>query len=156
MRLHRIILSVLIIALLPFSAGAVTGGFINGIQNVGQNAYVPSGELRNQDFSLTEPRSPLTIFALVLNSLFGLLGIILVSIVVYNGFRWLTAAGDDKKIGEARAAIVSAGIGLLIVLGAFSLSYFITRAIEETVRGPQYAPGTNIEIPDNVQLRFQL
>ncbi len=147
---------VLLIMLVTGNAYAATGQFINGLQNVGQEAYQPTGELRNQSFDLTEPRSPLTIAALIINALLGLVGVILLALVVYHGFRWILAAGNPEKVKQAQQALLNAGIGLLIVLGAFSLTYFITSRIESAVRGPQYQPGTNVEIPQNVQLKFEL
>lgn len=47
----------------------------------------------------------------------SLVGIVVVTVIVYGGMRWLTAAGDPGKITEAKKIINNAVIGLLLTLG---------------------------------------
>jgi hypothetical protein len=41
--------------------------------------------------------------------------------MLFAGYEWMTAGGDTKKIGGSRDRIVHAFIGLVIVIGAWSL-----------------------------------
>lgn len=41
--------------------------------------------------------------------------------ILYAGYEWVSAGGDTKKIGGARDRITHAFIGLVIVVGAWSL-----------------------------------
>ena len=46
-------------------------------------------------------------------------------ILVIGGLRWVTSGGDEKKVGEARAQITNALIGLAIVFAAWAIMKLI-------------------------------
>lgn len=46
----------------------------------------------------------------------GLIAILAVVMIIFNGVRWLIAGGDSTKIGEAKKGITSAIAGLILVL----------------------------------------
>ena len=46
-------------------------------------------------------------------------------ILVFGGLRWVTSGGDEKKVGEARAGITNALIGLAIVFAAWAIMKLI-------------------------------
>lgn len=56
----------------------------------------------------------------IVNFALGFLGLIAVLIVIYGGVLYVTAAGEDEKVGKAKKAIGYAAIGLLIVMGSFA------------------------------------
>lgn len=85
-------------------------------RTVGQKGFTDLGFGRND---------PRTIVANVVNILFGLLGVIAIVLIMYAGFIWMTAAGNDEKITTAKAILKNATIGLLIVLASFSLAIYI-------------------------------
>lgn len=53
------------------------------------------------------------------------LGVIFLILMIYAGFNWMTAAGDEEKITKSKQTIRSAIIGLIIVVGAYGLSIFV-------------------------------
>lgn len=55
----------------------------------------------------------------------GFLAIIFLGLTVYAGFNWMTAAGNDENIKKAQATLKAAVIGLLIVLAAYTITYFV-------------------------------
>ncbi len=55
----------------------------------------------------------------------GLLGIIAVVIILIGGFTWMTAGGNDEKVGEAKKWIFSGVIGLAIILSAYAIATFV-------------------------------
>lgn len=57
----------------------------------------------------------------VYNFSIGLLAILALLMVVMGGFNWITAAGNETKISEAKATLTQAIIGLVIGLGSFVL-----------------------------------
>jgi phage shock protein PspC (stress-responsive transcriptional regulator) len=61
----------------------------------------------------------------VINVLISVLGIIFVVLVVYAGYLYLTAAGEDKKVETAKKLLGQAVIGLVLVLAAYSISTFV-------------------------------
>lgn len=65
-----------------------------------------------------------TVFA-VINVILGFLGIIAVVIILYGGFIWMTAGGNEEKTTEARKLIVAGIIGLAIILASFAIAQFV-------------------------------
>lgn len=59
----------------------------------------------------------------------GLLGIILVVLVIYAGFLWMTAQGSDEKIKKAKGIITSAVIGLVLIFAAYAITGFVVDAL---------------------------
>jgi TRAP-type C4-dicarboxylate transport system permease small subunit len=71
---------------------------------------------------------------LVVQAVLGFLGIIFTILVVFAGFQWMTARGDEGKVTKAQDTIRMAIVGLIIVLASYSISTFIINALS---RGPQ-------------------
>lgn len=53
------------------------------------------------------------------------LGIIAVVIMLLGGFKWMTAAGNEDKVAEAKKLIAAGIIGLIIILSAFLIVNFV-------------------------------
>ena len=78
-------------------------------------------------------RDPRSIAAQVINIILGFLGIIAVGLILYAGFKWMTAGGSEDKITEARKLLVAGVIGLVIILAAFAIANFVlTQLIRAT------------------------
>ena len=60
----------------------------------------------------------------------GVLGVILVLIVIYAGFWWMTAQGDEKKVEKAKKMIYNSIIGLVIIFAAYALTNFVLDQLE--------------------------
>jgi hypothetical protein len=65
------------------------------------------------------------IVANVINVGLTILGTILLVIILYAGFLWMTAGGDDEKITRAKRLIMNGVIGLAIVLASYAITYFV-------------------------------
>jgi len=63
--------------------------------------------------------------AKVIQVVLGLLAIIFLVLMIIAGFDWMTAAGNDEKVKKSTATIKTAIIGLIIVLGAYAITYFV-------------------------------
>ncbi len=61
----------------------------------------------------------------VVNVLLGFLGIIAIIIILWGGFRWLTSAGNEEKVGEAKKIITAGIIGLIIIFISYALAAFV-------------------------------
>lgn len=69
--------------------------------------------------------SPLNVAVKVINILLGLLGLIAVSLMLWGGFIYLTSGGSEDKISQAKKILRNAAIGLLIILSAWGIVFFI-------------------------------
>lgn len=65
------------------------------------------------------------IIANVISVVLSLLGVIFLVLMVYGGYTWMTAAGNDIQVTKARNIVVAAIIGLIIVVAAYAITYFI-------------------------------
>jgi TRAP-type C4-dicarboxylate transport system permease small subunit len=61
----------------------------------------------------------------IVNVVLGFLGIVFLVLLLYAGFMWMTAQGDDKKVDKARAMISQSVIGLVIIVAAYAISTFV-------------------------------
>jgi len=103
--------------------GSSFGRTLNTSANVG--GYVVQNT--TDENSTIEP-----VISLVINIVLSLLGIIFLILMIYGGFLWLTAAGEEKKIEKAKSLIISAVIGLIIVLLAYAISIFVVTKFSNT------------------------
>lgn len=63
----------------------------------------------------------------------GLLGVVLVVLIVYAGFIWMTAQGNDEKIKKAKGMITSAVIGMIIIFAAYAITNFVVDALSTSL-----------------------
>jgi len=61
----------------------------------------------------------------LINVALGFIGILLLVYIIYAGFLWMTAGGDEGKVKKATDMIRNAIIGLLIIVAAFAISNFV-------------------------------
>lgn len=59
----------------------------------------------------------------------GFLAVIFLSLTLMAGFRWMTAAGNEDQIKKATSTLKAAIIGLIIVLAAYTITYFVFKAL---------------------------
>jgi hypothetical protein len=75
--------------------------------------------------------SPAKLAATIINALLGFLGVILVILIIYAGFIWMTATGDEQKIGKAKKLLGSSIVGLAIVLASYAIASFTISTLEK-------------------------
>ena len=69
------------------------------------------------------------IIVVIINSVLGLLGVIFLIIIIYAGFLWMTAGGNDEQVGKAKKLLINSIIGVVIIVGAYAISYFVLSAV---------------------------
>lgn len=80
-------------------------------------------------------RDPREIVGSIINVALGFLGVIAVVIILMGGFKWMTAGGNEEKVGEAKKLLGAGVIGLAIVLAAWAVSTFIINSIYNATSG---------------------
>ena len=61
----------------------------------------------------------------IIGIVLSLLGVVFLILMIYAGFNWMTAGGDEEQITKSRNTIRAAIIGLVIVIASYALSVFI-------------------------------
>ncbi len=70
----------------------------------------------------------------VVNMALSMMGIIFTILMIYAGYLWMTARGNDEQVDKAQKIIKASVVGLIITLGAFSITSFIVpRILASTV-----------------------
>ncbi|HEX9664390.1 MAG TPA: hypothetical protein VGA49_01060, partial [Patescibacteria group bacterium] len=70
----------------------------------------------------------------------GFLGVIALVLVLYAGFLWMTAGGNEEKVTKARKLMTSAVIGLIIILISGFITVFIMSKLQAPGRASLNAP----------------
>jgi hypothetical protein len=63
----------------------------------------------------------------------SLLGIVFLLLTLYAGWLWMTAAGDGKATQKAKDILITAVVGLVILLSAYAISSFVIENIQGAV-----------------------
>lgn len=90
------------------------------------------GGTNPEDFAntagVTNAELPVVI-ANIIRIILGFLGIVAVIIVLFGGFKWMTAGGNDDKVSEAKQLIIQGIIGMIIIFSAFAIASFVVNGI---------------------------
>ncbi len=110
--------------LLPVSVKADANSLLwaNQLGNISSNIG-----LGNQD--------PRIIAAQIINVILGFLGIIAVVIILLGGFKWMTAGGNEDKVGEAKNLMFAGFVGLVIILASWGLAKFVVNMLYNATGG---------------------
>ena len=63
----------------------------------------------------------------IISVILSILGIIFLAFTIYGGIVWMTAAGNEEKVTKAKELIIESVIGVIIVIAAYAISYFIIK-----------------------------
>ncbi len=67
--------------------------------------------------------------ASIVNYALSLLGIIFLLLMVYGGYIWMMARGDEGEAKRAKDIITMGVIGLAIVIAAYAITFFIVQRL---------------------------
>ena len=69
----------------------------------------------------------------VIKTALGVVGVVFLVLMVYAGYIWMIARGDEAKVEKAKDTIVNCIIGIVIVVGAYAITSFIVNALAKPV-----------------------
>lgn len=72
-----------------------------------------------------------TLIGNLISVLLSVLGVIFVVLVVYAGFLYLTAGGEDEKVKKAKKLLSQSIIGLVIIIAAFAIADYVITALTD-------------------------
>ena len=83
----------------------------------------------------SEPKPLPTIIGNLIRTFTALLGIIFLVMILYAGFLYLTARGEEEKVKHAKETIQRGVIGLIIIAAAYAIASFVINALTISVKG---------------------
>ena len=108
----------------PLAQASSLGDLVNEEFDIVQEGV--TGSSTSQDLNLT--------IADIIQTILGFLGILFVVLILWSGFQWMTAGGNTETIPKARQSIINAVIGLVIILAAYSITYFIITEVYDATK----------------------
>ncbi|OQA37052.1 MAG: hypothetical protein BWY53_00136 [Parcubacteria group bacterium ADurb.Bin326] len=93
------------------------------------------GELQTNMAAEGNDASLADIIAGIIRVIMGVLGVIVVLIILWGGFIWMTAGGVPDKVDKAKKMIYSGIIGLIVILAAYAIASFVMSSLTSIVQG---------------------
>lgn len=72
----------------------------------------------------SKPQDPRTTVTSLIRTGLQLIGVVFLCLIVYAGALWMLAGGNEENIEKSKKIIKASIIGLIIVLSAYSITYF--------------------------------
>ncbi len=84
---------------------------------------------------------PETLVGTVITVILSFLGVVFLVLMIYGGFLWMTARGNEQQVEKAKNLIIAAITGLIIVMAAYAISYLLVSELgSKTLEGIESAP----------------
>lgn len=99
------------------------------VSETGLEATAGEANLPEADFTQVVGR--------IIGAAFSLIGVIFLLLLIYGGLLWMTSRGNEEIVKRAKELIISAVIGLLIVIAGYAISTFV---ISVLIGGTTEAP----------------
>jgi hypothetical protein len=72
-----------------------------------------------------------TIVGRIIQVFLGILGVVALVLIIYAGFLWMTAGGDEEKVTQAKKIMTQAVIGLAIILCSFAITSWVVSQLTQ-------------------------
>jgi len=113
-------------------------------------AIIPAHEVKGQEIDLindaTQVNSfsgfevgkvandPRIIIKRIINIVMGFLGMLAVLVILFGGFKWMTAGGNKEQVEKAQQLLVNGVIGLIVIFSAWTVAWYTVNIIRLNVR----------------------
>ena len=98
--------------------------FESGLDKAGTGAgYV--FEVEGMHANRTKFSSIPGLVGLIIQGALSLLGVIFTVLIIYGGYLWMTGRGNEERVTKAKNTLQAAAIGLIIVLAAYAITFFV-------------------------------
>jgi hypothetical protein len=101
-------------------AAPVLASDATNIEN--QQGFGSGGSISTIYGDVVDPRD---IVANIIVGILTFIGIIFIILIIVAGFKYMTSMGNEEQTGKAKAQIISAVIGVVIIFVAYILTSFV-------------------------------
>ncbi|MBU0707009.1 hypothetical protein KKG41_01420 [Patescibacteria group bacterium] len=108
-----------------FAVLTLTGSFITPA-HANESGFAISEEAQ-AELGLTADLEPAVLR--IIKWVFGFIGLVAFIIVIYGGFTWMTAAGNEEKVESAKKTITAAVIGIIIIILSLAIVTFVFKGV---------------------------
>ena len=96
--------------------------FLSGAQKTAQEMGYEADSARGTDLLLIK-------IAELISFVLSLVGVIFLVLIIYAGISWMTAGGNEDQAKKALGTITQAASGLIIIVLAYAITYFILQRL---------------------------
>ncbi len=75
-------------------------------------------------------KDPQQLIGTGINAALTMVGLIFLILMIYAGYLWLTARGEEEPINKAQKIIISSVIGFILVASAYAITVFVGKRFE--------------------------
>jgi len=115
----------------PLLSQAAPSDALDKLKSVGGEAYGVGAE---------EPRSLPEIIGGIIQTALSILGIVAAILIIYAGYVWMTARGKEERVTKAKETLEAAIIGLIIIMAAYAITYFVVDRLMQATSTPTVTP----------------
>ena len=72
---------------------------------------------------------PESMISKVITTALEFVGVIFLVLAIYGGYIWMIARGNEQEIEKAKNTLIAAIIGMVIVVAAYAISYYVINAL---------------------------
>lgn len=99
---------------------------INGLNTSGGKGFLGEGKIidpnnDSQGIMVSIPEA----IGKIIGAGLSLIGVLFLVLMIYAGFRWMIARGDETEVEKAKRLIEAAITGLIIVVAAYAITKFV-------------------------------
>jgi len=85
------------------------------------------------NLELPNAGNPITLAAQIIKFILGFLGLVFILLLIYGGYLRMTAQGSPEKIKASNGIIISAIVGVFIILASYGITLFVMEHIEKKI-----------------------
>ncbi len=108
--------------LLAKKAQALNFAETSGLAKTANNAGYPEGLNANPEELIIQG----------IGFVLSFVGVLFLLLMIYGGFIWMTARGNQSDAEKAKKIITAGLIGVIVVFGAYAISYFVVNFFSES------------------------
>lgn len=103
-------------------------------QNLGWDKTTAAGEKAGYDAG-TDKTTFSGNIGFLIQAVLSMLGVVFLILMVYAGYLWMTARGEEEQVSKAHEIIIAAVIGMIVVVAAYSITTFVVPKILNKTTG---------------------
>ncbi len=98
----------------------------------------------------TTVTGPEGMISLIITTALSFIGVIFLVLAIYGGYIWMIARGNEQEVERAKNIIQGAVIGLIIVMAAYAISWYVINTLgNKTLQEQKAKPSSTGMINEN-------
>jgi hypothetical protein len=99
------------------------------LDNLSNSKTIAGSVAKNAGYSDAAGVSLDSTIGKVIQVALSFVGVVFLILMIYGGYLWMTARGEEQTVTKAKSLIQAAVIGLIIVVMAYAISYFVLKNV---------------------------